>query len=267
MNPKWLRDLSHVGAKIESQLSKDAGDRFLREGKYRLANINYQRALEIKPDNIGARVNQAIAYARSGFPDHAVSVLQQALQIETPQKGAIYFNLAKLYEKQKNWDKAVQHYKRALKFKVNRRFVYQKLGTVYLSMKRYDDAREAFERSLEHQINPTVSYREMLQNAAFTFEEEKYLKVIEKQLAQEVQIEDLSPYDMEIVYQTIQSDPVLAGLYSLLGFACANLNDYDAAIDYFQKTLEIEPANEEAKKNIKALREFKEDQPTHPDFE
>lgn len=258
-DPQWLRDLARVGAKVEAQVSFDAGDTSLRNGDYRTAIGHYQQALEIQPDNIEAHLNQAIAYARSGALARGESVLLSALELDPPDKGKFHYNLADMYMQQERWDDALMHYQEALLLNVNPAFVYQKLGNVYVRQKDYPRAREAFENCLAARADLSLYYREMLYDNVVTFTDDPlHLGIIEEQLARTITEDELGRYDLSSLRRVNQETPRVSRVYNLLGFVCSNLSDFEAAIGHFERALEIDPANSEARKNLRAILKYQE---------
>lgn len=261
VNPKWLQDLSRSGAKVESRWYRDYGDNYLRDGKYRLAIAQYQRALEIKPDNVAAIINQAIAYSRAGYGDRAEKILKDALKIETYQKGVIYYNLAEMLEKQGKEDEAIHYYRQAIDFELEPDFIYRKLGTLYLGAEQYEEAQEAFQMALASQVDLASSYQNMLRNSIAVFEDDTTnLRIIKEQLAQNIRTEDLTDYDPEVIRLMEQRDPRIAKIHNLLGFTCARLGDIDGAIEHFEQSLQIWPGNRDAKKNLQVAYQLKQKQ-------
>lgn len=257
LNPKWLQDLSRPGIKSESQSCKDYGDSFLRSNNYSTAIANYRRALEIRPDFVGASVNMAIAYSRRGDNARAEEILEGALRIASGQQGVIYYNLGELYEKQKKQDKAIQCYQRALDFEVQQDVIYRKLGTLYLAAEQYGQAREAFEMALASQLDAAFSYRNMLQSSLELFEgDTATLPIIKAQLARNIRAEDLTVYDLTIIRSLQQRDPEVAKTHNYLGFIYARLGDNAKAIEHFEESLKIWPGNIDAKKNLQVLHQL-----------
>jgi len=261
VNPKWLQELSRPGRDSESQNYKDYADNFLRQNNYRMAITQYQRAMEIKPNFVGASVNLAITYGRMGDYARAENILKDALQTNTAQKGVIYYNLGELCEKQKRTEQAIQYYQQALSFEFQQDLIYRKLGALYLAAERYDEARAAFEMMLAIQLNPSSSYRNMLLGCMDMFEEDTTnLQIIKEQLAQNIRVEDFAGYDLTIIRSMQQRDPEVAKTHNFLGFIYARLGDNAGAIEHFEESLKIWPGNTDAKKNLQVLHQLQEKQ-------
>jgi tetratricopeptide (TPR) repeat protein len=223
-----------------------------------MAIAQYQRALEIKPQFVGARVNLAITYSRVGDDAGAERILKDALRAETTQKGVIYYNLGDLLEKQGRRGEAIQYYRSAFGHEFPPGVIYRRLGTLYLAAEQYEEAREAFEMALANQEDPTSPYKNMLRSSLAIFEDDTInLPIIKEQLARDIRAEDLTPYDLEIIHQMQQKSPEIAKTHDLLGLAYVRLGDADRAIEHFEKSLQILPGNRDVTKNLQLAREFK----------
>jgi tetratricopeptide (TPR) repeat protein len=255
-NPKWLQALSRPGAEMESRNYKDYGDNFLRQNNYRMAISHYKRALEIKPDLVGASVNMAISYSQLGDYARAEKILRDALLIGSAKNGVVYYNLGDLFEKQGKKDQAIRNYRKALDFESQRDLTYRKLGRVYLSGEQYGEAKEAFEMALASELDVTSAYRSVLQSCLDELKDDTInLPIVKEQLASQTRPEDLSAYDLTVIRSMQQKDPEIAKTHNLLGLVYARLGDSTKAIEHFEVSLKIWPGNTDAKKNLQLLRQ------------
>jgi len=185
INPRWLQELSRKGIATESRTYKNSGDALLQNGHYQLAISDYQKALEIKSDNIGALVNLAIAFGRNGNWAQAYKILNDALLMEDVQKNVIYLNLGELYKNREKWNKAIDCYKNALAYKIDQVSIYYKLGNLYIIKKQYEDALDALRHSIALYKDDTLN-----------------LSIIEKQLADGINDSDIAFYDLKTIQRT-----------------------------------------------------------------
>jgi tetratricopeptide (TPR) repeat protein len=253
-NPKWLQALSRPGAETESRNYKDYGDNYLRQNNYRMAITHYKRALEIKPDYVGASVNMAISYSRLGDYTRAEKILRDALKSESAKNGVVYYNLGELFEKQGKKDEAIRNYRKALDFESQRDLIYRKLGTVYLSSEQYEEAKEAFEMALASQLDVTSAYRYMLESCLDEFKDDTVnLPIIKEQLASPTRPEDLTAYDLTVIRSMQQRDSEIAKTHNFLGLIYTHLGDSTEAVEQYEVSLKIWPGNTDAKKNLQML--------------
>ena len=259
INPEWLKNLSYIGVKVESRDYKNYGDSFLNQRNYKQAIIQYKQALKIKPDYVGALINLAVAYIHLGDEKQAAQMLMNALQMQTSQKGVIYYNLGELLEKQEKWDEAIRYYEKAIGSEFEQGLIYRKLGTLYLAIGQYEKAKKAFEMTLADQLDPCTSYKNMLRKSIAVFENDTInLPIIKEQLARDIHPEDLASYDLEIIRLLQKSDPEIAKTHNHLGLIYARLGDVNKAIEHFQKSLQIWPGNLDARKNLQLLQRIQE---------
>ncbi len=255
LDPKWLQELARPGIKAESGSYKDYGDNLLRERNYRMAIVQYQYALEIKPDNMGALVNLAITYGQAGNIQRGVKILKDALQKDTGRRGTISYNLGELLEKQGNIVEANQYYEEALNSEVEQDLVCRKLGTLYLDSRQYEKARVAFEKTLAVQNDPAYLYQNMLTRSLTIYQDDTVnLPIIEELLARNISAEDLAPYDVEIIRQIQRNNPEIAKTHNHLGLIYSIQGDITRAIEHFQQSLQIWPGNIDAQRNLQVLQ-------------
>ena len=110
----------------------DLGGYFLKRGKYKSAVDAFQQVLAIRPNDVAANLRLGDAY--SGIPE--------------------------------NYDKAIEHYNRAINLGFDNPVAYLRLGKVYLSKANYQAAAnqcaEAIKRDVKYQEAYTCAYRAFL---------------------------------------------------------------------------------------------------------
>jgi len=83
------------------------GNKYLEEGKYEEAILEFQKVIKIEPNNIEARVGLAKAYQKTGKLDDAEKILNEAIGIN-PKKVDPYLELAELYISENNLVDAIK---------------------------------------------------------------------------------------------------------------------------------------------------------------
>jgi tetratricopeptide (TPR) repeat protein len=258
VGPAWLKRISQPGKDVEATACKEYGDNSLRSGNLGLAVAQYQKALSIKPNLVSAAVNLAIAFDRLGQLPQADQILRYALKTQTLQKGVIYFHLAAIAEERKNIPEAIELYKQAFGTEFPPQIVHARLGNLYVRGQRFDEARREFETALNIQEDPTSFYRDMLRASLALFEEDTtHLPVIQAALARDVRLQDMTPYDLEIIRQMQNQNPDVSNAHANLAIVLAQLGDLARAQAHMERALEIWPENATARKNLEVLRQMR----------
>jgi len=260
-DPPWLRELSQIGRQGGSRAMLGYGDDYLHQGDYNMAIAQYQKALKIKPDYVGAAVNMAICYNKQGNTNQAIWLLEDALKRATAYRGIIYYNIAEIFEEQGKIDDAIANYEKAIGTELDQSLVYRKLGPIFLDMKDYPKALDAFNKLLAIQTDVTMPYQLMLKNSLPGYETDSLNQVKIKSLIETgVTVEKLSAYDLTTIKNNMADDKEIAKTHNHLAFIYAMQNNIDAAIDHFEQSLKIWPGNQDATKNLPLLRQMKQKQ-------
>ncbi|MFH2056069.1 MAG: tetratricopeptide repeat protein [bacterium] len=253
--PDWLKEWAQLGVQAEAANYKHYGDGCLQEGDYRQAVAQYQKSLEIDPDQVGVMVNLAVAYQHAGAPQEAARILRHAAQQESNLKDLILFNLGELAEQQGQLEAATAQYEQVRgSLYIDPDLVYRKLGKLHLQAERYDEALAEFEAMLTSQLDITLPYKEMLWRCLDTYAEDTtILTLIEQQLAQGISTAQLAPYDLQIIRELQVRDPEIAKTYNHLGYIQVKRGDYAAAARHYQRSVEIWPDNRDAQQGLRYL--------------
>lgn len=132
-----------------------AGDEFNKAGQYAEAVEEYEKALQLDPDNVDVMSNLGVAYYQLGQPNMAIDMYNQALA-NAPEDADIYSNLAAAYaqlyepgETIEPLEMAMEHYKKAIELAPDLPAAHYGLGAVYTLLNRVDEAIASFERFQE----------------------------------------------------------------------------------------------------------------------
>ncbi|HZL20637.1 MAG TPA: tetratricopeptide repeat protein [Polyangia bacterium] len=83
---------------------------------------------------------------KNNLYDSAEKDLKQAIQVD-PTYEIAYYNLGKVFQKQRKWDKAIEFFEQAVQRKPDNANYQYDLGEAYLSANRIDDAEKALKAS------------------------------------------------------------------------------------------------------------------------
>jgi len=257
MNPQWLQEWGRQGIDSEFRSNKNFGDSFLYQGEYKSAIANYQRALEIKPNQTGAMINLAVAYMYSNSHKNAAKLLREASKLDSNLKDLILFNIGELMERQGKRDIALEYYKKTVgSIFIDPVLVNRKLGKLYLEAEQYEDALLVFENSLTHQLDINLLYKDMLWRCLDTYSNDTLtLPFIDAQLARGISPELLEPYDLKIIHQQHQTDPEIAKTHNHLAYIQVQIKDYSSARHHYLESHQIWPNNVDAQKGIAFLNQ------------
>jgi Tfp pilus assembly protein PilF len=92
--------------------------------------------------------NKGAEEFKNNLYDSAEKDLKQAIQTD-PSYEIAYYNLGKVFQKQRKWDKAIEAFEQAVQRKPNNANYQYDLGEAYLSANRIDDAEKALKAATE----------------------------------------------------------------------------------------------------------------------
>jgi tetratricopeptide (TPR) repeat protein len=87
------------------------------QNKYPEAIADYSKAIELNKEQTYAMVNRGIVYAKTGERDKAVADYNAAIAVDPNNNADPYYQLAKLYQKERNYDPAQQNIEKGLAIK------------------------------------------------------------------------------------------------------------------------------------------------------
>ncbi len=192
------------------------------------AIIQYQTALQIKPDYAEACYNLGNALFKKGMVDEAIAHYQTALQIN-PGYAEAHNNLGYALLKTGNVDEAIAQYQMALQIKPDYAYACYNLGDALFQKGKVDEAIVHYQKAL--QINPNIA---------------KVHNNLGNALLQKGRVDEAIAQ-----YQTaLQINPDYAGTCYNLGNALLQKGRVDEAITYFQKALQIKPDSVDVLNNL-----------------
>ena len=130
------------------------GNAYADKGEYDRAIEDHNNAIEIMRNFAPYYVNRGNAYAGKGEYDRAIEDFNTALQYK-PNLAAAYVNRGIAYSDKKEYEKAVEDYNKAIELEPNDARVYNNRGTVYSKKGQYDQAIEDYNKAIE--LNPDLA--------------------------------------------------------------------------------------------------------------
>jgi tetratricopeptide (TPR) repeat protein len=124
-------------------------------GKHEEAIKNFQKAVNINPDNDAAYNNIGNAFSNLKQFEEAIKNFQKAVDIN-PDYDAAYYNMGNAFVNFKQFEEAIKSFQKAIEINPDNDWAYNSLGLTYLRADEIDNAFKAFHKGLE--INPDNKY-------------------------------------------------------------------------------------------------------------
>ena len=202
----------------------ELGNALPQEGRADEAIAQYQKALQIKPDDVLAHNNLGYALLQKGQVDEAIAHCQKALQLK-PDFAEAHNNLGNALLQKGQVDEAITHCQRALQIKPDFAEAHNNLGNALLQKGQVDEAIAHCERAL--QIKPDFA------EACYNFG---------NALLQKGRVDEaVTQYQ-----KALQIRPGYAEAHNNLGNALLQKGQVDEAIAQYQQALQIKPDDAEA---------------------
>ena len=127
------------------------GNELLRMGRAEEANAQFQKALELAPNDMEAYWNIGYAFVRYGRVDEAIALYQKALHIR-PDSAIACYNLGNALLQKGRVDEAILEYQKAVEIQPAFALAHDNLGAALQQMGRLDEAIPQYQKAL--QLNP-----------------------------------------------------------------------------------------------------------------
>lgn len=152
--------------------------------------------------------------------DFAPDTIEQRIKQRVAHQPEYYLALGDLAQRQRNYEKAEEHYRQALSLEPDFTTAYFKIAEVLFWQEKYTDAE--------------IYYYQAANDPRWQAASNKGIGWVRYNLGQYNEAKDYFE-------AAIESDPNLADAYNGLGWVFLQKNDCDKAVSYFQKALTFEP--------------------------
>jgi tetratricopeptide (TPR) repeat protein len=192
------------------------------------AVVQYQKALEVKPNHADAYYNLGHLFAKMGRTDEALAHYQKALDID-PNHAKAHINLGGLLADLGRADEALAHYAKASEIDPNDSGIQYNLGSLLEDMGRTDEAIAHYQKALIL----TPDHPETHYNLGHL-------------------LARMGRSDEAIAHyqQTLKLSPDRADTHNNLGILLASRGQGDEAIAHFRKASELDPQSIGFLKNL-----------------
>ena len=117
-------------------------------GKYENAIEDYDKALQLNPQNLEAYTNRGISKAEMEQYEAAIADLDEALRLN-PQDATLYTGRGMVKDLQRQYEAAIADFDMALRLNPQYAIIYTGRGRTKNHLKRYEEARADYQRALE----------------------------------------------------------------------------------------------------------------------
>jgi type IV pilus biogenesis/stability protein PilW len=135
------------------------GVSYFKENKIQMAYVEFQKAIELNPNNKEAQNALGVVYLKFDDPQKAKDSFSKAVIID-PNFSEAQNNLGSTYGTMGKWSEAVNSFKAALKnplYKTSET-AYRNLGLAYYRLGRIDEAINAYNESIKRAQDYYPSY-------------------------------------------------------------------------------------------------------------
>lgn len=129
-----------------------------------LALADYEKALELEPDNIYAYNNIGYVLQSKGQFEKAIEYYEKSIELMTDESTMLpYRNIATCYKALGKWEKGIEILQEAMKKFSPSTSLYMKMASLYACNGNFAKARQLFEEALQKDlINQFDYYREVI---------------------------------------------------------------------------------------------------------
>ena len=201
------------------------------------ALVNFNKAIELAPENARYYDNRGISFARMSCYEEAIADFKKALQLE-PHQVQRYHNLGAAYTESGDLKQALDSFFEALKYKPDDAQTYYNLGVVRFKLGDKEGAVADYTRSLELRPNNAEAY---------------YNRGVIRRVRGDLNgaLADLS--------EVLRLNPKVVDAYIKRGVVRFDMKDIEGAIEDFDRAISLNAQSAEAYYNRAVLRRFKKD--------
>ncbi len=199
-------------------------------GRLDEAIIQFQKALELKPDDADAYLDLGAALARRGEVDGAIAHYRKALEFD-PSYEKAHYDIGIALMGRGRIDEAIVHYRKALEIEPDDANAHNNLGAALAGRGRVEEAIVHYRRALELKPNDAEAYYNL------------GLALVGRRQVEEAIADYRKALEIRPGYVRAHLD---------LGLALIGRGEVDEAIAHFRKALELKPDNVHAQYDIAA---------------
>lgn len=252
---------------------------YRRLKKYEEAIKYYDKELEIFGGDFDLYDKKAGVYVLMDKYQDAIDIYLECLDVEGIDPVDVYDNIGDIYKDDiKDYNEAIKWYKMAIKLEPEHRYEYRKIGIAYYKKKKYKTAIKFYKKQLEFdehaytyvkmgeaykELHNAVKAKENYQKALDLYKNIKYpdashyteMAKCSKELGN---IEGAVDYCKKCMYNMCSDcdSAECNEAYYILGEIAELEKDYQKALDYYNKVLEIVDSDDDTEEAIARVKKI-----------
>lgn len=241
------------------------GEIYLAKNSYPEALDAFQKTLRLDPNNADANYFAALAYQNLGDYEKQRLFAVEAINKKTKYVGESYFISGDALQKAKNYNEAIEAYRKSLSAKPDSYTVYQNLSDLYRRQNKFEEAVEVAKKAVEVFPNDANLYNEL--SRYYSLADRSALAVGAAQQAVKLMPEKYSGYASlcRAYYENKQFESALQACNSALKFS-PNDGETNIYLGFTYLSLDkTEAANEYFKKAVAGLKDYTQKNPEYTD--
>ncbi len=261
IKPQWLQDISSQGKLVEATENKLKGDEQLRQKDFKSALESYSHALEILPEMQSAQIGKAIALHQLGNNAEALQIYESLLQKSPDKPWEIYYNLASIYEANRDKDKTIFALNKEIESSPEPFDGYLRLARLYFTSQEWEKALGYYRQAFDNKPDLKNDYLSTLRSEKVTYQkDDELVESIDSYQESGFDEETAKRYYQKPYEDQLQDNPVIAMIYNDAGFCYAMSGDISSSLPFFQSAVKLQPENDEYRQNLaKAEHELKKE--------
>ena len=204
------------------------GTTFANLEKFEDAIQDYNKAIDLNPNDESVYYNRGVAFIYLNEYEKAIENLSKAIDLN-PNKDSTYYNRGIAFTNLSDSEKAIKDFNKAIDLNSNNASYYNNRGTLYINQGNYDEAVKDFSKAID--LNPI-----------FTFGYSNLGNLYNNLNKYEKAIKNLS--------KAIDLDPNFSDAYNIRGVSYVNQKKFSEAIKDFSKAIDLNPNDKEYYYNL-----------------
>lgn len=213
------------------------------------AVVNFKKSLELDPNNPEAAVNCAQVYEKQYEYEHAIEWYQKAATIASPQYG-LYEKIGLNYMQLNQMEEAAQAFKQELQHHPNNASTHYYLAQRMLEANELESAKHHAEKCMELDVRypePVYLLAQIARKQKEMPKAQEYLKLFREKKKKE------SEYVEEIETTSATAQTLEAQVSTFAGAMNIQQGKIQRAEDYLRKAIALDPKQETARVNLMQL--------------